>query len=145
VAKDHARQCSHRTPLAVNQLLCSQCGPSSHKPPILDIGQPSYRKHCVPKCYQSVYCCLIGYFLIEMRIAKCFTNINKRFRCKCSKINICFGGEYTIFAPAQLLRNWREHRPSNKCDLDLNTSGEGGRILHVSSTKVCNCFCVAYI
>jgi hypothetical protein len=34
----------------------------------------------VPKfCYQSVYCCLIRYFLVRIRIAKCFTNSSKRF------------------------------------------------------------------
>jgi hypothetical protein len=35
---------------------------------------------CIPKfCYQSVYC-FIRYFLVRIRIAKCFTNISKRFR-----------------------------------------------------------------
>jgi hypothetical protein len=38
---------------------------------------------CVLKfCYQSVYCCLIRYFLVRIRIAKCFTNSSKRFRCE---------------------------------------------------------------
>jgi hypothetical protein len=32
--------------------------------------------------------------------------------------------EYTIFAPAQLLRIWREQRPSNKDDLDSNVTGD---------------------
>jgi hypothetical protein len=33
---------------------------------------------CVPKlCYQSVYCCLIRYFIVQMRIAECFTNSSK--------------------------------------------------------------------
>jgi hypothetical protein len=36
-----------------------------------------------PKCcYQSVYCYLIRNFLVRTRIAKCFTNGSKRFRCK---------------------------------------------------------------
>jgi hypothetical protein len=35
---------------------------------------------CVPKfCYQSVYC-LIRYFLVRIRIAKCSTNSSKLFR-----------------------------------------------------------------
>jgi hypothetical protein len=36
-----------------------------------------------PKCcYKSVYCCLIRYFLVRIRIVKCFTNSSKRFRCE---------------------------------------------------------------
>jgi hypothetical protein len=36
---------------------------------------------CVPKyCYQSVYCCLIRYFLVRIRIAKCFTYSSKWFQ-----------------------------------------------------------------
>jgi hypothetical protein len=34
--------------------------------------------------------------------------------------------EYTMFAPAQLLRNWRDQRPSNQGVLDLNFTGGGG-------------------
>jgi hypothetical protein len=34
---------------------------------------------CAPKfCYQSVYFCLIRYFLVRIRIVKCFTNSSKR-------------------------------------------------------------------
>jgi hypothetical protein len=47
---------------------------------------------CVPKCcYQSVYCCLIRYFFVRMRIAKCFTNSSKRFRCE-----VMFDNEHTF-------------------------------------------------
>jgi hypothetical protein len=36
---------------------------------------------CVPKfCYQSMYRCLIQYFLVRMRAAKYFTNSGKLFR-----------------------------------------------------------------
>jgi hypothetical protein len=35
--------------------------------------------------------------------------------------------EYTMFEPAQLLRNWREQRPINKGDLDSNVVREVGR------------------
>jgi hypothetical protein len=34
--------------------------------------------------------------------------------------------EYIMFAPAQLLRNWPEQRPSNKGDLDSSLGGGGG-------------------
>jgi hypothetical protein len=38
---------------------------------------------CVPKCcYKLLFCCLIWYFLVRTRIAKCFTNSSKRFRCE---------------------------------------------------------------
>jgi hypothetical protein len=47
---------------------------------------------CVPKCcYQSVYCCLIRYFLVRIRIAKCFTNSSKRIRCE-----VMFENEHTF-------------------------------------------------
>jgi hypothetical protein len=40
--------------------------------------------------------------------------------------------EYTIFTPAQHLRNCREQRPSNKSDLDSNVGWRLGQsILHV--------------
>jgi hypothetical protein len=34
--------------------------------------------------------------------------------------------EYVMFAPEQLLRNWREQRPNNHGDLDLSVMGGGG-------------------
>jgi hypothetical protein len=36
--------------------------------------------------------------------------------------------EYTIFAPAQLLRNWREQRPSNEDNLDSTVTREAERV-----------------
>jgi hypothetical protein len=45
--------------------------------------------------------------------------------------------EYTMFAPAQLLRNWREQRPSNKGDLDSSVTGRMGESL----TRGWTCFC----
>jgi hypothetical protein len=68
-----------------------------------------------------------GHFLVRIRIAKCFTNSNKRFRCE-----VMFENEHT-FCPwihhirtCIVLRNWREQRPSNKGDLDLNVMGKVG-------------------
>jgi hypothetical protein len=47
---------------------------------------------CVPKFYyQSVYCCLIRYFLVRIRTAKCFTNSSSRFRCE-----VTFENEHTF-------------------------------------------------
>jgi hypothetical protein len=47
---------------------------------------------CVPKFrYQSVYCCLIRYFNVRIRIAKCFTSSSKRFRCE-----VMFENEHTF-------------------------------------------------
>jgi hypothetical protein len=34
---------------------------------------------------------------------------------------------YAVFAPARLLRNWREQRPSNQDDLYSSVTGEVGR------------------
>jgi hypothetical protein len=41
-----------------------------------------------------------------------------------------FENEHIVCSPAQLLRNWREQRPSYKGDLDLSVVGETGRVLH---------------
>jgi hypothetical protein len=38
--------------------------------------------------------------------------------------------EYTMFTPAQLLRNWREQRPSNNGDLDLTVTGDVGIVYY---------------
>jgi hypothetical protein len=35
---------------------------------------------------------------------------------QCSRMSTNFAREYTVFAPAQLLCNWREQRPSNQGD-----------------------------
>jgi hypothetical protein len=54
---------------------------------------------CVPKYfYQSVYCCLIRYFLVRIRIAKWFTNSNKLFRCEAmSKLKHTFCSHLNSF------------------------------------------------
>jgi hypothetical protein len=38
--------------------------------------------------------------------------------------------EYTMFAPAQLLRHWREQRRSNQGDLDSSVTVEVGRVYY---------------
>jgi hypothetical protein len=43
--------------------------------------------------------------------------------------------EYTMFAPAQLLRNWREQRPSNMGD--LNSSVRGRLVESVARGWIC--------
>jgi hypothetical protein len=45
-----------------------------------------------------------------------------------SRMNTRSARENTIFEPAQVLRNWREHRPSNQGDLD-SCHGEGWKSL----------------
>jgi hypothetical protein len=55
---------------------------------------PPSQRHtsCVSKfCYQSVYCCPTRYFLVGIRIAKCFTNSSIRFRCE-----VMFENEHTF-------------------------------------------------
>jgi hypothetical protein len=37
--------------------------------------------------------------------------------------------EYTMLAPAHLLRNWRVERPNSQGDLDSSVTGEAGRVL----------------
>jgi hypothetical protein len=87
-------------------------------------------------CYQLVNCRLIQYFLLRISIAKCFTNSNQRFRYE-----IMFENEtrstrdYTMFAPAQVLRNWREQRPSNKGDLDSSIAWEVGKVYYTGGVS----------
>jgi hypothetical protein len=38
--------------------------------------------------------------------------------------------EYNMFAPAQILRNRLEQRPSNKGDLDSSFMGKDGRVYY---------------
>jgi hypothetical protein len=38
--------------------------------------------------------------------------------------------EYTIFVLSQLVRNWREQRPSNKRDLNSSDTGKVGRVYY---------------
>jgi hypothetical protein len=84
-------------------------------------------------CYQSVYCRLIRDFLFKTRIASCFTNSSKRFRCEVgqySRMNTRCARGYNILAPAQPLRSWREQRPSNHGEIDSSVTGEVGRVYY---------------
>jgi hypothetical protein len=46
---------------------------------------------CVPKCYQSVWCCFIRYSIVRIRVAKCFTKAIKQFRRE-----VVFRNEHTF-------------------------------------------------
>jgi hypothetical protein len=87
---------------------------------------------CVSKlCYQSVYCCLIQYFLVRIHIVNASLTAAHNFDAKsCSRMNTRSAREHTIIAPAQLLRNWREQRPSNQSDLDSSVTEEVGRVYY---------------
>jgi hypothetical protein len=43
-------------------------------------------------------------------------------------MNTRFALEYTMFVSIQLLRNWREQRPSNQGDIDYSVPGEVGTV-----------------
>jgi hypothetical protein len=45
-------------------------------------------------------------------------------------MNIRSVREYAMFAPAQLLRNWREQRPSNQGDFDSSVAREVGIVYY---------------
>jgi hypothetical protein len=96
VAKVHAQQCAHqRTPAECR--LFTQFGPSPHYVETSSpfhfvstkkrtVSEDSDTVNCLLKtlerlpkyCYQSVYCCLIWYFLVRIRFAKWFTNSKER-------------------------------------------------------------------
>jgi hypothetical protein len=48
--------------------------------------------------------------------------------------------EYTVFAPVQLLRNWRDQQPSNKSDVDSRVKW----ISFVSRVGLRDCCLVAF-
>jgi hypothetical protein len=41
----------------------------------------------------------------------------------CWTMNTCSAHQYTMDAPAQILRNWREQRPSSQGDVKPNVAG----------------------
>jgi hypothetical protein len=43
--------------------------------------------------------------------------------------------EYTMFAPAQFLRNWREQRPSNQDALGSSVMRQIGRFYHAGGGR----------
>jgi hypothetical protein len=76
----------------------------------------------LPKyCYQSVYCCLIWDLPCQNMNCKMFHEQQKIRKDK------CYHREYTLFAPAKLLHNWRQQRPSNQGELNLSVTGENGK------------------
>jgi hypothetical protein len=82
----------------------------------------------VPKCYQSVYCCLTRY-LSGYKLLNASWTAAKDFNVKsCSIMNTRSAREYTMFVPAHLLRNWRERRSSNQSDLDSSVTRKAGRV-----------------
>jgi hypothetical protein len=121
--------------LAAVSLCCSWCTAWNRQFTAVILTALSLDEHfsqtqtsCLQKfCYQSVYC-IIRYFLVRINIAKCFTNNSKRFRC--SRMNKRSAREYTMFAPAQLLRNRREQRPSKQSDLDSSATRKVGRFYY---------------
>jgi hypothetical protein len=48
-----------------------------------------------------------------------------------------------MFAPAQLLRNLREQRPSNQGGLDSSVTGEIGRVYYMGVDLLLMQFCTA--
>jgi hypothetical protein len=89
----------------------------------------TFHTSCVPKfCYQSVYCCLIWYFLVRISIAKYFTNSSKRFWYEVMFENghtFCSWIHHVRICTA--LRMWFDQRPSNQGDLDSSVTGKVGR------------------
>lgn len=59
----------------------------------------------------------------------------------CLRMNIHSAPECTMFAPAQLLCNWHEQRPSSKGDLDLSVMEEVGRVCCIGLDLLQNFFC----
>jgi hypothetical protein len=77
-------------------------------------------------------CCLIRYFFVRIRsdINASRTAANDFSAKWCSRVNTRSSRAYTLFVPAQLLRNWHEQRPSNQGYLDSSVTGKVGRVYY---------------
>lgn len=76
----------------------------------------SFKMHPKLKQYMQIsmwhQCCLIWYFLARVCIAKASqTAVNDFGAKKCSRLNIHFVHEFTMFTPAKLLSNWWQQQP----------------------------------
>jgi hypothetical protein len=56
----------------------------------------------------SIVCSVVRYALSQT------LHLSRNIISLCIWNKLCFAREYTLFAPAQLLRKWREQRPSNQ-------------------------------
>jgi hypothetical protein len=90
-------------------------------------------------CYQTMYC-FIPYFLVRIRITKCYTNSGKRVRCEVALENkrtflyrIHYDRTCTSF----------EQRPSNQGNLHSSVTGEVARVYYTEITRFWLNFCSA--
>jgi hypothetical protein len=79
------------------------------------MSQRHINNFCVPKSVNVLH----RYFLF--RIGKAENDLDAE---KCSRINTRSACEYTVFAPAQFLRSYREQRPTKEGDLDSSITTE---------------------
>jgi hypothetical protein len=121
---------------------------ASHLLTLSGAGHIAYGNNsCVPiPCYQPVYCCLTPYLSGRALLSVSPTEA-KDFDELWRRQNKHSAREYKKFAPAQLLHNWREQRPSNQADLDLFVTGKVSVPLyttvvwlHFRSDTLCNDF-----
>jgi hypothetical protein len=84
---------------------------------------------------------LLGISLLGYALLNVSRTAADEFDAKqCSRMNTRSAREHTMSVPAQLLRNWREQRPSNKSGLDSSVTGEVGRVYYTGE----DCLRVAF-
>jgi hypothetical protein len=82
---------------------------------------PVFRYFVTSQCIDVLF----GTFLSRYALLNTLQTAENDLDAKqCSRMNTHSAREYTMFASAQFLRNWREQRPSNKGDLDSSVTGE---------------------
>jgi hypothetical protein len=88
---------------------------------------PVSRSFVTSRCFVV----LLGTSLSGYALLNASRLVTNSFDAKlCSRMNTRSAREYTMFAPAQLLRNWSEQWPSNQYDLDSSFTGCWERVFH---------------
>jgi hypothetical protein len=133
-------------------LCCSLCS----RTPLLQSVRPTSScsvARCAPVPEKHFLCpeillpvgVLLWYLVLPCRdiTAKYSTSSSKRFRCEVMLgVNTLSARTYTTFAPAKLLRNWREQRPSNNVTLIRVPQGMSGESISRGWTCFWFHFCV---
>jgi hypothetical protein len=95
---------------------------------MLKISTTFLKRSIYPKfCYSRYTVVLFGTFLSGYALLNASRTAENDLSAKsCLRMNTRSAHEFTMFVPAQTLRNWREQRPSNQGDLDSSVTGRLG-------------------
>jgi hypothetical protein len=84
-----------------------------------------HRNFVISRCIVVIFGTSLSRYVLLNASRKAANDFNAKY---CSRMNTRSALEFTMFAPAHLLRNWREQRLSNKGDLDSSVTGVAWRV-----------------